>query len=152
MLSSTAEYALKAVLHLAAHGDACPLTVGDVADALGIPRNYLSKILHELTRAGVLTSSRGKYGGFRLAVPAEGLALHTVVSRFDSISERRSCLLGNAQCSDRHACAVHWRWKALSEQIAAFFSETTVADLLEGVVAPAAAGLGKGGLHGRSAR
>lgn len=137
MLSSTAEYAVKAVLHLAAHADARPVRVGEVADALGIPRNYLSKILHELARAGVLTSSRGKHGGFQLAVPPEELSLLTVVSQFDQISESRSCLLGKAQCSDRHACAVHWRWKALSEQIAAFFSETTVADLMNGASLPA---------------
>ncbi len=137
MLSSTAEYAVKAVLYLATHADARPVRVGEVADALGIPRNYLSKILHELARAGVLTSLRGKHGGFQLAVPPGELSLFTVVSHFDHISESRSCLLGRPQCSDRHACAAHWRWKALSEQIGAFFSETTVADLMNGASLPA---------------
>ncbi|NIM50573.1 MAG: Rrf2 family transcriptional regulator [Gemmatimonadales bacterium] len=137
VLSGTAEYALKAVLYLAEHAVDQPVRVGEVAQALRIPQNYLSKILHELTRAGVLRSSRGKRGGFQLAVRPQKLSLRTVITRFDDIAERRSCLLGRSQCSDRHACAVHWRWKALAEQLAAFFAETTVADLLEGVTLPA---------------
>ncbi|MFQ6044957.1 MAG: RrF2 family transcriptional regulator [Gemmatimonadales bacterium] len=132
MLSSTAEYALRAVLHVAEHASERPVRVGEVARALGIPQNYLSKIMHELAREGVLASMRGKHGGFRLAVPAGQLSLLSVVGRFDAIAEGRSCLLGRPECSDRGACAVHWRWKAVSEQLAAFFSETTVGDLLGG--------------------
>ncbi len=132
MLSSTAEYALKAVLYLANNAREQPVRVGEVAEALGIPQNYLSKILHELARDGVLTSSRGKHGGFQLAHPPDKLSLLTVVQRFDRIAEERSCLLGRPQCSDRHACAAHWRWKAVSEQVSTFFRETTVADLMAG--------------------
>jgi Rrf2 family protein len=132
VLSSTAQYALNAVLHIAAQTTESeePVRVHEVACAIGVPQNYLSKILHELARAGVLTSSRGKLGGFRLAQPAEKISLLSIVGRFDQLSERRSCLLGRPQCGDRTACPVHWRWKALAEQLAAFFGETTVGDLL----------------------
>lgn len=137
MLSGTAEYALRAVLHLAERGSAEPVRVGEIAEALGAPRNYLSKILHQLVQAGVLQSSRGKHGGFALAKSPERLSLLRVINAFDKIAERRSCLLGRPQCADRVACAVHWRWKDLSEQIATFFRETTVADLLAGTEIPA---------------
>lgn len=137
MLSNTAEYALKAVLYLATHAADQPVRVGDAAAALGIPRNYLSKILHELARDGVLVSSRGKHGGFQLATRPEELSLLAVIQRFDHIAEERRCLLGRTQCSDRHACAAHWRWKAVSEQISTFFRETTVADLMAGTAVPA---------------
>jgi Rrf2 family protein len=86
--------------------------------------------MQELARAGVLSSSRGKHGGFQLAKPASELSLLAIVGRFDQIAERRSCLLGRPECSDRLACAAHWRWKAVSEQVATFFSETTVEQLL----------------------
>lgn len=136
MLSGTAEYALRAVLYLAERGDGAWVRVSDVAEALGAPRNYLSKILHDLAKAGVLESSRGKHGGFRLAVQPGRLSLLTVVSQFDQIAAGRNCLLGRPQCSDGNACAAHWRWKSLSEQLATFFRETTVADLLAGVELP----------------
>jgi Rrf2 family nitric oxide-sensitive transcriptional repressor len=120
---------LQAVLYLAEHAVERRVRANEAADALGISRNYLSKIMHQLVRAGVLTSARGKRGGFRLAVPPGELSLLSIVSQFDRIEERRSCLLGRPECSDSSACAAHWRWKAVSEQLAAFFRETTVADL-----------------------
>lgn len=129
MLSHTAQYSLKVVLFLAEHAVERPVRANDAADALHISRNYLSKIMHQLVHAGVLTSARGKLGGFQLAVPPSELSLLSIVSHFDRIEERRSCLLGRPECSDGGPCAAHWRWKAVSEQLAAFFRETTVADL-----------------------
>jgi Rrf2 family protein len=130
MLSQTAEYALRAVLYLAEHADDRPVRVGEMADALRIPRNYLSKILHQLARTGVLVSLRGKAGGFQLGVSPDRLALGAVVTPFDRIEEQRRCLLGRPQCSDRTACAAHGRWKEVADAVADFFRDTTVADLL----------------------
>jgi Rrf2 family protein len=105
--------------------------VGEMAASLRIPQNYLSKILHQLARHGVLVSLRGKAGGFQLAVSADRLALSTIIQPFDRVDERRRCLLGRPQCSDRTACAAHTRWKEVADTVAQFFRETTVADLLE---------------------
>jgi len=136
MLSQTAEYALRAVLYVAQHGDRL-VQVGEMAQALRIPRNYLSKIVHVLARAGVLESTRGKSGGFRLAKAPDRLFVVQVVSRFDRLDEVRHCLLGRPQCSDRTACAAHTRWKEVAERVAEFFRETTVAELLQGTAVPA---------------
>lgn len=131
MLSQTAEYALRTVLHIAGDGPA-PHRVEGLAAALGIPRNYLSKTLHQLARVGVLDSTRGPGGGFRLARPPHRIRLIDVVRPFDDLGEGRRCLLGNAVCSDRTACEAHQRWKDVSERLGAFFRETTVGDLMKG--------------------
>jgi Rrf2 family protein len=117
------------VVHLARYGTEGPVQATDLAEATGVPENYLRKVLHELVRSGVLRSTRGKHGGFRLAVPASRLSLLTVVGRFDGITERRRCLLGRQECSDVNPCPMHERWKATAEQIARFFGSTTVADV-----------------------
>jgi Rrf2 family protein len=130
MLSQTAEYALRAVLAIAAEKDGHAVGAGKLAAALGIPQNYLSKTLHHLTRAGVLESTRGKLGGFRLARPAERIPLLDVVEPFDDVTGRRTCLMGRPVCSDYNACAAHDRWKAVAERTAEFFRETTVGDLV----------------------
>ena len=129
MLSQTAEYALRAVLHLAQRGDQ-RVRVSEMAARLGIPQNYLSKILYRLAHEGVLESLRGKSGGFQLAVPPARLYLSAVVTPFDHVEERRRCLLGRPQCSDHNACAAHTRWKEVGDTVAQFFRDTTVADLL----------------------
>src|SRR5690348_15389074 len=67
VLNDTAEYALRAALYIAQNGTAQkPAQAEQVAAALDIPRNYLSKILHIYTRNGVLLSTRGPNGGFWL--------------------------------------------------------------------------------------
>ncbi len=132
MLSNTAEYALRAVIYVAEQRDRSPVRVGEAAERLGIPRNYLSKIFHELARLGVLTSTRGKHGGFRLARDPAETSLLDIVGCFDQMSERQRCLLGRPQCSDRNACRVHAHWKHLSAELADFFRTTTLADLMHG--------------------
>lgn len=130
MLSGTAEYALRAVVHLAGRAEDEPMRAGDLAEAVSVPPNYMAKILLDLVKAGVLESTRGKYGGFQLAVPPARLPLLRVVSIFDEMGRQKRCLLGRPECSDRNPCPLHERWKATAEEIARFFRETTVADVL----------------------
>ena len=129
MLSQTAEYALRATLYLAARQGDGRLQVGEVAEALGIPRNYLSKTLHQLARAGVLDSSRGKSGGFRLARPPGEISLAEVVAPFNGPTGAQICLLGRHACSDADPCAAHDRWKSVSNRVSTFFGETMLSDL-----------------------
>lgn len=136
ILSQTGEYALRATLYLAEHGADRAVQVSEMARALGLPQNYLSKTLHQLARAGVLASTRGKAGGFRLAVAPARLSLYRIVAPFGDVEQRRRCLLGRSQCSDDHACAAHPRWKDVAERVSNFFRETTVADLARGATLP----------------
>ncbi len=133
LLSNTAEYALQVVLFLADRGHERLVRVNEIATALDLPQNYLSKILNELVRGGVLTSSRGKHGGFGLAIAPEKLSIQDVVARFDGARGDQRCLLGRGLCSDEDACRIHHRWKAISDQVTAFFADTTIAELTEDV-------------------
>lgn len=131
MLSNTGEYALRAVIHLAEREGSGPVRVDDVAADLDVPRNYLSKILHALVKRGILASLRGPKGGFELAVPSSLVSLYDVVEPFEDM-ERRMCLLGRSECSDETPCSVHGRWKGVATEVALFFRETKVADVVSG--------------------
>ena len=129
ILSQTAVYALKAVMHLAEHRGEDPVRVDDIAQALGVPRNYLSKILHVLAREGLLQSTRGPRGGFVLiADPAETF-LADIIGHFDDITAASGCLLGQARCSDENPCAAHAKWRDLSASVRAFLAQTKLEDL-----------------------
>ncbi|MEQ1689703.1 MAG: Rrf2 family transcriptional regulator [Gemmatimonas sp.] len=130
ILSSTAQNALRAVLYIAEHGTEIPVRVDDIAASLACPRNYLSKTMHALTRAGVLRSVRGRHGGFQLVDLPEALVLTRVVGPFQQPVERR-CLLGRSTCSDAHPCQAHHRWAKVASEVEEFFGQTTVADLLK---------------------
>ena len=128
-LSQTAEYALQATLFLSEVEEDRPYRVDEIAGSLDVPRNYLSKILHALTRAGVLTSLRGPRGGFQLAIPAEELPLQEVVRHFYQLTGKRRCLLGRAVCGEGEGCAAHARWEGVALMVEAFFEGTTIAHL-----------------------
>ena len=129
MLSQTTEYAVRAILHIALRGDSAPVRANELAAQIGVPQNYLSKTLHQLARAGVLTSARGPTGGFQLAVPAESLTLQRIVSTFEPPTPRR-CLLGHGICGETPSCTVHARWAPVATSVQTFFTTTTIADLL----------------------
>ena len=126
LLPQTAEYAVRAVLFIARHER--PVRVAEIAAATQLPQNYLSKTLHRLARAGVLSSARGPTGGFRLAVAADRLTLQRIISTFAQAGGQR-CLLGHGICGEVPACAVHARWAPVRSQMSDFFESTTVADL-----------------------
>lgn len=131
MLSRTGGYAIHATLHIAARsGPDRAVPAATVADALDIPANYLAKILNTLAREGILTSERGRTGGFRLARPPAEISLLDVVRHFDDLGETRQCLLRSRACSEVRSCPAHKEWKEASEPAFRFFEEHTVADLM----------------------
>lgn len=131
ILSQTAEYALQAAT-LLAQREPVLVEVGILAQALEVPRNYLSKTLAQLVREGLLESVRGKRGGFRLARPASQITLFQIVGSFEHLAETRRCLLGQPVCSDRTACPAHASWKAIGDRVLSFLRRTTLADLARG--------------------
>lgn len=129
-LPQTAIYALRAVHRIAAEPDGVPVSTTAIAASLKLPRNYLSKTLHQLVRAGVLQSSRGPGGGFRLVAPPTAITLADVVRPFLS-HDGKACILGRGSCNDRAPCAAHQSWKPAKSEMLAFFSGTTIDALIE---------------------
>jgi Rrf2 family iron-sulfur cluster assembly transcriptional regulator len=118
------------VLLLAARGTRAVVPVGEIAGALGVPRNYLGKTLQRLVRRGVLKSVRGPGGGFVLAREANTLPISAVVGEFDTLEQDGRCMLGDAACDLEHPCAAHARWTAWSMAMAGLLDGTTVGELI----------------------
>ena len=78
-LSAKADYAVRAVLVLAAHQGEGPIKGELVARAQDLPLKFVENILGELKHAGIVASQRGPDGGYRLAVPAEEISLAEVI-------------------------------------------------------------------------
>ncbi len=108
MFSQTQEYALRAVVWMAANS--ATETVGHlkIAEETLVPASYLSKVLQELTKAGILTSRRGVGGGFRLAIPADKLTVLEVVNAVDPIRRINTCPLG-LKTHAKVLCPLHAR-------------------------------------------
>lgn len=128
MLSQTVEYALRAMVFLAGAPEASR-TLDQVADATKVPTAYLSKVMQQLAREGLVVSRRGVGGGFALAHNAASTTVLEVVQAVDPIRRITSCPLGLAAHGTR-LCPLHKRLDdALATEQQAF-GGTTLADIL----------------------
>jgi len=128
MLSQTAEYAIRAVVYLAANADASHVT-RNIAEATRVPPGYLAKVLQSLVRNRVVSSQRGLGGGFKLARAASAISVLDVLEATDNPLQRiKECPLGLGQ--HVNLCLVH---RFVDEAIAELqqrFRDVTIADLL----------------------
>ncbi len=128
MISQTAEYALRAVVHLANRPNTEPASALEISEAVRVPVGYLQKILRMLARAKILTAQRGSGGGFSLAKVATSISVLDVLKAAESPPERISrCPLGLK--GHTKLCTLH---RLLDDQLARaerVFAQTSIADL-----------------------
>ena len=128
MFSQTVEYALRAVVHLAAEAPDAR-TTDQIAEVTRVPRAYLSKVLQSLAKSGVVQSQRGMGGGITLGRPATELTILEVVNAVEPIRRIRTCPLGLAAHGVR-LCPLHSRLDAAMETVEKALGGTTLAELL----------------------
>lgn len=131
VISKTEEYALRAAILLARRYADGPVRSHELAAAADIPSNYLSKVLHQLGRHGVVVSERGRRGGFRLSRDPSSVTLADLVSPFAPHAGWSRCLLGRDVCSDEDPCPAHYYWKDAKRVIGDFFANTTLGDVID---------------------
>ncbi len=105
MFSSTAEYALRAVVYLATNRSGLSNSQA-IATGTQVPPKYISKVLKDLVEAGVVASRRGPNGGFVLAREPDRISVLDVVNAVDPIRRIESCPLG-IPSHGRNLCRLH---------------------------------------------
>jgi len=129
MISQTTEYALRAVVWLAANPEK-PLTAQQIAEATRVPAGYLAKVLQGLSRAGLLHSQRGLGGGFRLARSPDAMTMWQVVQAVDPLRRIHKCPFHFEAHSDM-LCPLHERLDQAIATIESMFSKWTISSLID---------------------
>ena len=115
--SPTCQHALRALIYLGGKVERRPVLVREIADASGVPRQSLAKILHGLRNKGLVESTKGPGGGYHLARLGNEITVLDVVEAVDGpLRLGQSCILGLDECSDEASCALHDYWKLFREQ------------------------------------
>lgn len=127
--SATIEYAIRALAHIATLAPGERILSRDLADATGIPRQFLGKILHRLTRLGMLDSAKGRGGGFRFARAPDCITVADVVTALDGQDAAKRCVLGLDLCNDEQPCPMHDQWVPFRRSLAERVYAMTIADL-----------------------
>jgi len=129
LISQTAEYALRATVCLAANAGAA-MTTPKIAKITKVPANYLSKVLQELGRAGIVRSRRGLHGGFVLESSPDELTLLDVINAVAPIKSIDKCPL-DLEEHGKGLCPLHKRLNYSIEMVNDVFGETTLRELLD---------------------
>lgn len=130
MFSNTSEYALRALVVLAADGEGTAMQARELARETEVPPSYLYKILAVLRRSGLLAGARGSRGGYSLARDPHEIRLIDVVSLFEEARSSEACLLRESRvCDDAHPCSAHQHWKNVQQCYHEFLDTKTIADL-----------------------
>ncbi len=115
--SKTCEYAIRALLFLAAQPRGQFCLTREVSRETGVPSAYLAKIFRDLVRHGILVSSRGAAGGVALALIPEEISIRKIVEIMEDPEHFQACVMGLDRCSDHNACPLHEVWKNSRKKI-----------------------------------
>lgn len=126
MISQTAEYALRAMVFLAEQDRA--LTIGAIASVTQVPQGYLSKVMQNLAKSGLVVSQRGLGGGFSLARPSEEITVFDILQAVDPISRITRCPLDNP-AHKHNLCGLHRRLDDAAAHLERTFRECSLAEL-----------------------
>jgi len=145
-LTKKADYALMAMMHLAEHATEGASSAKDLAEAYGIPREALAKILQRLSKSGLLRSQHGTNGGYTLARPAHTISALEVIRAIDGPLLITSCSTVRGECGQSDRCNVREPLRKVNESIAAVLKRIKISNMREeaaepGGIAPKAAEL-----------
>jgi Rrf2 family protein len=136
-LTKRGEYALRTLIRLGVAHEVGRelLTVSDIAEAERLPLKYAEQILQQLRGAGWVETKRGKFGGYRLAMPMKEIKLGAVIRRIDGRLAPLACASETSyepcSCPDEEHCGLRMLMIDVRNAIANILDRYSLADVVE---------------------
>jgi len=136
MLSNSCRYAIRAVIYLASQ----PLENGKtgikkISNDLDLPTPFLAKILQQLAKQKILTSSKGPHGGFSLLKDPRNITLLDIVNTIDGPDTFTNCVMHISSClsadKDKRKCPLHDDYEKVMINLVKLFSSKTIYELVK---------------------
>lgn len=126
-LSRLTDYAVVALVRLGTEDGVA--TSPGISAAIGIPEPTVAKVLKALAGQGLVTSTRGAHGGYRLSRPLAEIAVAEVICAVDGPIALTSCVDGALGCESQSLCPVAGRWDPVNDAIRRALGDITLADM-----------------------
>jgi Rrf2 family protein len=132
MLSSACKYAIRSILYLAIHNEENKrIGVKKIAEELETPQPFLAKLLQQLTRNGLVSSSKGPTGGFFLKEKNLKNSVWDIIKCIDGTDKFEQCFLGLSSCGDKNPCPVHFTVAPFKQKILSDFRDKTIQEFTD---------------------
>ena len=133
-LSSMADYAVVTMCAAARHCGSARVSAADLAAETGLPAPSVQKVVSQLSKAGLLRSTRGSGGGLKLARPAAAITLADIVEAVEGPITLTPCLEhGRHDCALEASCAVRPHWGIVNEALRGALADVPLTRLAEAV-------------------
>lgn len=124
-----------ALADLANQGPDATVPLSAIAERQGISMAYLEQLFVPLRRAGLVESTRGRLGGYRLGRPAAGITVAEIMSVVDEPTRMTRCFNAEGSgCIGEAKCLTHGLWHALGHQIRSFLASITLQQVIDGAM------------------
>lgn len=127
MLSNACKYAIRSILYLGIQTDEYhKVGVKRIAEELETPQPFLAKLLQQLTKTNLVSSTKGPNGGFYLSQKDKENSVWDVIKNIDGTSKFDDCFLGLSKCSDENPCPVHFIVSPFKKKLLDNFRDKTI--------------------------
>lgn len=128
-LTRAADYAVRVMIHMAGLPAGTRTSRTELATAAGCPEQFLSKVLQDLTRAGLVVSHRGNTGGFELPPIHVRASVLEIVEAVEGPVRLNLCLAGSEACERQRWCGAHTVWARAQEAMNSVLRTTSISEL-----------------------
>ena len=130
LISTKGRYALRMMIYIAAQSNAKSVSLKTIAEHEGISMKYLEQLARTLLSAGLLTSTRGKNGGYSLARSATDISVGDVIRAAEGDVAPVACLMTDgSECPRIDICSTVSFWRGLDDVIDGYIDRYSLADL-----------------------
>jgi len=126
-LTKKADYALRAVFHITQLPEGKLASIGQIAQEQGAPREFLAKILKQLTKVKILRSYQGIHGGYQLAREPREISFLDIIEGVEGPISLNQCCRENHGCCDMYAeCKMRYFWQKQQDAYLSSLSNETM--------------------------
>ena len=128
-LSNSSQYAIRILAYMADKKDSKLLNAKELAKTLYIPYKFLTKIMTELVRSGLVVSIRGRDGGYKFEKETSEIMVSDILAIFNDSIKDEQCVLGIGFCNGLCKCALHDQWVEPRHLLQKMFQESSLEDI-----------------------
>ncbi len=128
-LTRAADYAIRVMVHLATVPENERTLLPALAKATGAPSSFLSKVLQALTRADLVSSRRGQFGGFQILSRGRKASIREVIEAIDGPIYLNVCMMDGKSCGRKSWCPAHPIWGQAQAAMLQVLNAAIIADL-----------------------
>jgi len=130
LLSKACVYGVRASLYMSlVYQEDNYISIRGMSQKLNISFHFLTKILQQITHAGLMHSYKGPNGGINLSKDPREITIIEIIDAIDGLDVFTECVIGLPGCGKNKPCPLHEKWAAARMELQDMFTNTTLHEM-----------------------